>query len=72
MALHQRNDRGEFVNPAGGGPLPKLKVKRGADGRLEVQDPESTPVHEETRPDERPPYPEDPRGPINPDHVSGL
>ena len=72
MGLHQRNDRGEFVNPAGGGPLPKLKVKRGADGKLEVEDPAPEPRKESTQPDERPPYPEDPRGPINPDHISGL
>ena len=67
MALHQRNDRGEFVNPAGGGPLPKLKVKRGADGKLEVQDPEGKPpVKEETRPDERPAYPDNPAPIPNP------
>jgi hypothetical protein len=69
VALHQRNDRGEFVNPAGGGPRPKLKVRRGADGKIEVQDPEATDAHEETRPDERPPQPEDPRGPVNPHHA---
>ena len=66
MGLHQRNDRGEFVNPAGGTP-PTLKIKRGADGKLEVEDPEATPpVQEETRPDERPPYPADTRPPIDP------
>ena len=59
MGLHQRRDRGELVNPAGGGPLPKLKVKRGADGRIEVQDPKE-PTTPEVRPDERPPYPEGP------------
>jgi hypothetical protein len=69
MALHQRNDRGQLVNPAGGGPLPKLKVRRGADGKLEVQDPAPEPRLEETRPDEKPPYPEDPRGIVPPDHV---
>ena len=69
MALHQRNDRGEFVNPAGGGPLPKLKVKRGPDGKLEVQDPEPKPSHEATRPEEQPPQPPDPRGPVNPNHA---
>ena len=69
MALHQRNDRGEFVNPAGGGPLPKLKVRRGADGKIEVADPEAKPVREETRPDERPPDAPDPRGPVNPHHA---
>ena len=67
MALHQRNDRGEFVNPAGGGPRPKLKVKRGADGKLEVQDPEpKPPVHEEVRPDERPAFPDNPAPVPNP------
>ena len=67
MALHQRNDRGEFVNPAGGGPLPKLKVKRGADGKLEVQDPEpKEPTQAETRPDERPPFPDNPAPAPNP------
>ena len=72
MALHQRNDRGDFVNPAGGGPRPKLKVKRGADGKLEVQDPEPGPKLAETRPDEKPAEPEDPRGPfINP-HTQGF
>ena len=73
MALHQRNDRGDFVNPAGAGPPPKLKVRRGADGKLEVEGtPKEPPVVEETRADERPPYPEDPRGIIPPDHVGGL
>jgi len=67
MALHQRNDRGDFVNPAGGGPRPKVKMRRGPDGKLEVDDPEAAPVHEETRPDERPPFPEDPRTRVNPD-----
>ena len=72
MALHRRSDRGEFVNPAGGAPPPKLRVRRGADGKLEVEDPEGTPpVHAETRPDERPPEGPDPRGPINP-HTSGF
>ena len=68
MALHQRNDRGQFVNPAGGGPPPKLKVKRGEDGKLEVQNPEEKPpTHAETRPDEKPPEPPDTRGPfVNP------
>lgn len=67
MALHQRSDRGEFVNPAGGAPPPKLKVRRGADGKLEVEDPDGkAPVHEETRPDEKPPYPADTRRPIDP------
>ena len=70
MALHQRNDRGDFVNPAGGGPLPKLKVRRGADGKIEVEDPTAPPpAHEETRPDERPPQPPDPRGPVDPHHA---
>ena len=67
MALHQRRDRGELVNPAGAGPLPKLKVKRAADGKLEVSDPEpKDPPRAETRPDEKPPEPGDPRGPIDP------
>jgi hypothetical protein len=69
MALHQRNDRGDFVNPSGAGPRPKLKVKRGDDGKVQVTDPNATPVHEETRPDERPPQPPDPRGPVNPHHA---
>ena len=59
MALHQRNDRGDFVNPAGGGPLPKLKIKRDADGKVEVEDPKP-PVTPEVRPDERPPEPDGP------------
>jgi hypothetical protein len=67
MGLHQRNDRGEFVNPAGSGPLPKLKVKRGADGKLEVEDPTAkAPVNEEIRPDERPAYPDNPASVPNP------
>jgi hypothetical protein len=66
MGLHQRNDRGEFVNPAGGAP-PRLKIRRGADGKLEVEDPAGKPPsHEETRPDERPPHPPDARQPIDP------
>ena len=70
MALHQRSDRGEFVNPAGGGPLPKLKVQRGADGKLEVQGPdEEAPRQEETRPDEKPPHPADPRPTVPPHHA---
>lgn len=70
MALHQRNDRGAFVNPAGGGPPPKLKVKRDADGKVEVEDPTAKPQgREETRPDERPPQAPDPRGPVNPHHA---
>ncbi|HEX8207200.1 MAG TPA: hypothetical protein VF587_14160 [Solirubrobacteraceae bacterium] len=66
MALHRKNERGELFDAGG---LPKLKVKRGADGRLEVQDPDPKPVHEETRPDEKPPQPPDPRGPVNPNHA---
>jgi hypothetical protein len=71
MALHQRNDRGEFVNPAGGGPKPKLKLRRGEDGKLEVDEPKPG-TQAETRPDERPPEPEDPRGGhVNP-HIAGF
>ena len=67
MALHQRNDRGEFVNPAGGGPRPKVKMKRGADGKLEVEDPAGRPpVHEESRADEKPPFPDNPAPAPNP------
>jgi hypothetical protein len=67
MPLHRRSDRGQLVNPAGGGPLPKLKVKRGPDGRLEVEDRAARPpVHEEARPDERPPFPDDPAPVPNP------
>ena len=70
MPLHRRSDRGELVNPSGAGPLPKLKVKRGEDGKLEVEGPEDdAPKHEETRPDERPPQPPDPRSPVNPHHA---
>ena len=72
MALHRRSDRGEFVNPAGGGPRPKLTVRLGPDGKPVVEDPEGRPpVHEETRPDERPPYPADTRPPIDP-NAAGL
>ena len=67
MPLSRRSDRGELVNPSGAGPLPKLKVKRGADGKLEVEDPAAKPpVHEEVRPDERPPFPDDPAPQPNP------
>jgi hypothetical protein len=67
MALHQRNDRGEFVNPAGGGPLPKLKARRGPDGKLVVEGPDDRPpVVEETRADERPPFPDNPSPAPNP------
>ena len=67
MGLHQRNDRGDFVNPAGGGPLPKLKVRRGPDGKISVDGPdEKPPTHAETRPDERPPFPDDPAPVPNP------
>jgi hypothetical protein len=70
MALHQRNDRGEFVNPAGGGPRPKLTVRRDADGNVEVVAPEeSSPTHTEIRPDERPPDPGDTRPIVNPHHA---
>ena len=72
MALHQRRDREELVNPAGGGPLPKLKVKRGADGKLEVKDPEpKAPPQAEIRPDERPPEAGDPRTGPDP-HTAGF
>ncbi len=67
MSLHQRTDRGDFVNPAGGGPLPKVKVRRGADGKLEVEGTdEKPPVVEETRADERPPFPDNPAPVPNP------
>jgi hypothetical protein len=66
MALHQRNDRGEFVNPAGDGPRPKVKMRRGADGKLEVETPDEKPPVETTRADERPPFPDDPGPPVNP------
>ena len=67
MSLHQRRDREELVDPAGGGPLPKLKVKRGADGKLEVEGPgDKLPTHEEVRPDERPAYPDNPAPVPNP------
>ena len=71
MPLHRRSDRGELVDPSGAGPLPKLKAKRGEDGKLEVEGPEGAPSHEETRPDERPPYPSDPRPNVSPD-VAGF
>ncbi|HEX8122635.1 MAG TPA: hypothetical protein VF549_15355 [Solirubrobacteraceae bacterium] len=67
MSLHQRNDREELVEPAAGGPLPKLKVRRGADGKLEVEGPaDDTPTHAEVRPDERPAYPDNPAPSPNP------
>ena len=67
MPLNRRSDRGELINPSGAGPLPKLKVKRGPDGKLEVEDPGAKPpVHEEIRPDERPPFPDDPGPQPNP------
>ena len=71
MALHQRNDRGDFVNPAGGGPRPKLKMRRGADGRLEVETPDTEPPGEATRADERPPFPANPAPPVDP-QTSGF
>ena len=71
MALHKRSERGQLDNPAGG-PPPKLKVRRGADGKLEVEDPAGAPpVDEEIRPDERPPEPGDTRPPVDP-HTAGF
>jgi hypothetical protein len=71
MALHQRNDRGEFVNPAGGGPRPKVRMRRGPDGKLEVETPDADPPVEETRADERPPFPDNPAPVPNP-HTQGY
>ena len=66
MSLHQRNDREEFVKPSGGAPPPKLKARRGPDGKLEVEGPPKTPTQEEIRPDERPAYPDNPAPGPNP------
>ncbi len=55
------------MNPAGDGPRPKVKVRRGADGKLEVEGTgQKPPVVEETRGDERPPFPDNPGPPLNP------
>ncbi len=64
MALHKRSERAELFD---GGGVPKLKVKRGADGKLEVEDPAGkSDVHPETRPDERPAFPDNPASVPNP------
>ncbi len=61
MALHRRSERGELFEQK------KLKVRRGPDGKLEVEDPGAKPpVVEETRADERPPFPDDPAPVPNP------
>ena len=66
MSLHQRSDREEFVDPSGAGPRPKVKMRRGPDGKLEVETPEKSPTHPETRGDERPPFPDNPAPSPNP------
>jgi hypothetical protein len=66
MALHQRNDRGELVNPAGAGPRPRVKMRRGPDGKLEVEVPEKDEPVPERRADERPPFPDNPAPAPNP------
>ncbi len=64
MALHKRSERGELFDAGG---VPKLKIKRGADGKLKVDDPaEKPPVHEEVRADERPAFPDNPAPVPNP------
>ena len=56
-------DRGDQVQP--GGEPPKLKVRRGADGKLKVgEDPD--PTVETVESAERPPTPDDPRTGISP------
>ncbi len=59
MGLQRRDSRGQNVQP--GGAPPKLKVGRGADGKLKVTPPEGEPTHTETVGEERPPTPDDPR-----------
>lgn len=60
MGLQRRDSRGQNVQPAGA-PPPKLKVGRGADGKLKVTPPEGEPNHPETIAEEKPPMADDPR-----------
>jgi hypothetical protein len=59
MGLQRRADRGDQVQPSGA--PPRLKFKRGADGALQVDDPEAGERKTSTEPAERPPTPDDPR-----------
>ena len=57
------DDRGDQVQP--GGEPPKLKVRRGADGKLQLGD-DRPPTHETVEPAERPPTPDEPWNPVPP------
>jgi hypothetical protein len=59
MALQRRADRGQLDQPSGA--PPRVKFKRGADGGLEVDDPERDERQTTTEPAERPPTGDDPR-----------
>jgi len=59
MGLQRRADRGDQVQPSGA--PPRLKVRRGQDGQVEVEGPDREPTHPETIAEERPPEPSDPR-----------
>jgi hypothetical protein len=58
MALQRRDSRESQVQP--GGEPPRLKFKRGADGKLEVDEPRPD-THTATEAAERPVTPDDPR-----------
>ena len=69
MALQRSGtDRGADVQP--GGAPPRLKFRRGADGKLEA-DERRDETHESAEPAERPPTGDDPRTGINPDVAAG-
>lgn len=58
MGIHKRHIPGELAG--------KLKVERGADGRLKVSDGKDRGLHPETIAEEKPPMPPDPRPPVPP------
>jgi hypothetical protein len=70
MGLQRRDSRGQNVQPAGA-PPPKLKVKLGADGKMEIAPPDGPEPSSTTQPEERPPHPGDPRPAVSPD-VAGF
>ena len=63
MALQRRADRGNQVQPSGA--PPKLKVRRDADGALQVEGPDEGERKATVEAAERPPTPDDPRGPAD-------